>query len=113
MTYEPPENTAELVAGWFVAGSVLIWMPLGALWVIRKAEGSNLKEKLKAAFLPAPKWGPYLEEHRNEAIHAEIMRSMKRSKTTANMENLDIPTFVHPSVSSHTLAANFEFHCKD
>ena len=77
MNYVAPENLIELIIGWFVTATIMIWMPIGVIWKVRKAEGSNLKEKIITAFSPHPRWGPYLERHRSQASHLEMLQQIQ------------------------------------
>ena len=76
LNYQAPESTAELITGWTVCALIVIWLPLGAVWAVKKQRTSGLMAKLSAAFKPARKWGPYLESHRSEADHLSELTQM-------------------------------------
>ncbi|XP_055500160.1 sodium- and chloride-dependent neutral and basic amino acid transporter B(0+)-like [Leucoraja erinacea] len=72
VTFTPPTYglieypTWAIALGWCTIIFCIMWIPIIAIVKVVQAEGSTLYQKISAACVPAPDWGPYLEQHRVE-----------------------------------------------
>ncbi|KAG7494906.1 sodium-and chloride-dependent neutral and basic amino acid transporter B0+ [Solea senegalensis] len=71
VTYVPPSYGEVLfpdwglTLGWCTAAFIVIWIPVGMVYMLIKAEGS-LWERLKSLCSPSEDWHPFLGIHRGE-----------------------------------------------
>ncbi|XP_055499431.1 sodium- and chloride-dependent neutral and basic amino acid transporter B(0+)-like [Leucoraja erinacea] len=72
VTFTPPTYglieypTWAIALGWCTIIFSIMWIPIIAIVKVVQAEGSTLYQKISAACVSAPDWGPYLEQHRVE-----------------------------------------------
>ncbi|XP_024127002.2 sodium- and chloride-dependent neutral and basic amino acid transporter B(0+) [Oryzias melastigma] len=68
-----------LALGWSLVAFVLIWIPVVALYNLRKARGSPW-ERFKSLCSPSEEWHPYLDIHRGERYSEERCYNRKDHK---------------------------------
>ncbi|RVE72715.1 hypothetical protein OJAV_G00040830 [Oryzias javanicus] len=66
--------------GWSLVAFVLIWIPVVALYNLRKARGSPW-ERFKSLCSPSEEWHPYLDIHRGERYSEERCYNRKDHKS--------------------------------
>ncbi|KAF6735703.1 Sodium- and chloride-dependent neutral and basic amino acid transporter B(0+) [Oryzias melastigma] len=72
--------------GWSLVAFVLIWIPVVALYNLRKARGSPW-ERFKSLCSPSEEWHPYLDIHRGERYSEERCYNRKDHK---NHHDVDV-----------------------